>query len=124
MASPQHMEVPRQGLNPSHCFNLGHSCSNTESFKAAKALASQGSNPHLHSNPSHCSRILNPLHHGSRNSENIFKCIEVVTKPGKWLFLWKRKGFQWERSTQSSSIVFFSFYFLGWVAGTQVFDAL
>ena len=51
------MEVPRPGINLSHSCNLHRSCGNTASFNPL----CQGLNPHLCSDPSHCSQILNLL---------------------------------------------------------------
>ena len=57
-----------QGSNPTHRF---HSCGNARSFSLL--LRGQGSNLCLHSNPSHYSQILNPLHHSRNCTCHIFK---------------------------------------------------
>ena len=68
------------GKFPGQVSNPSHSCGNTGSFKP---LARPGieSTPLQH--PSHCSQILNPLHH-SRISQLLFKIPAVSTslKPG------------------------------------------
>ena len=86
---PRHAEVPSQGSNSSHSSYLSHSSDDTESITTRPPgnsnfifififygricciwkFPGQGLALHLHhSDPSHCSRILNPPHH-SRNSK-------------------------------------------------------
>ena len=56
-----------QGLNLSPSCKLSPSCGNAGCLNPLRG----GRNTHLHSNPSSCSQILNPLSH-SRNSRNSF----------------------------------------------------
>ena len=68
MPHPQHMawKFPGQGLNLSHNGNLHRICGNAPPFSPMHWAL--GSNSLLCSDQSHCSRILNPLHH-CRNSK-------------------------------------------------------
>ena len=63
------MDVPKPGIESElQCdLDLCRRCGNTRPFNP---LPSWGWNPPLHSNPSHCSWILNPQRH-SENSENV-----------------------------------------------------
>ena len=64
---PWHAEVPDQGLN------LSHSCGNVGSLTYC---IRQGLNPHLYSDLSYCSWILNPRHN-SGNAPKIFFSISL-----------------------------------------------
>ena len=61
MANPRPVEVRGQGLNPSCKGGVCSSCSRAGSLSHR---AGPGIKPHLCSDPSRCSQILNPLCHG------------------------------------------------------------
>ena len=66
-----------QVLNQSHSGDLLHICDNTVSFN----LLGWGSNLHLYSDPSHCSQILNSLHHSKNASSMLCFCLLFRATP-------------------------------------------
>ena len=62
-----HWKFPGQGLNPSHRCDLTTAVAKPDPLVHCVGT---GSKPHLHSNPSCCSWILNPLLHSRNSSVN------------------------------------------------------
>ena len=58
-------------------LNLHHNCGNAGSFNPLCWARDQ--NPHLHSNPSHCSQI-NPLHHSENSLELSILSLDITTE--------------------------------------------